>query len=153
MYIITCVFTNKVLRYFYCHRVPTIMKNLENSEILNHPEKSLKSHGFLSFFKKSWRVIVQGKSHGILHKPSVPSMIYGYGSLLVCIYKFTTLFHALSCMYYSVSVVVAVRGGHLHFSKKFKFIVRLTYFRKCTFDVVDLTLDYPTLVENTHEKS
>ena len=64
-------------------------------------------------------MIFQGKGHGILQKPSVPRTICGFGSVLVCIYKFAAFFHALSCMYYSVWVVmvVAVRGGHRFFLK------------------------------------
>ena len=70
---------------------------------------------FLLFPRSHGKLVFQGKSHGILHKPSVSYTIYGYGNLLVCIYKFTTFFHALTCMYYNVCVVivVAVRGSHL----------------------------------------
>ena len=63
-------------------------------------ETILESHGkvmdFLSFFKKSWKTDISRKSHGILHKPSVLCTMYGYGSLVDCIYKFTTFFPALS---------------------------------------------------------
>ena len=60
-------------------------------------ETILESHGkvmdFSLFPKKSWKTDISRKrlwkSHGILHRPSVPCMICGCGSLLIFIYKFT----------------------------------------------------------------
>ena len=49
-------------------------------------------------------VVLTETPPGILQKPSVPCTICGYGSILICIYKFTTFFHALSCMYFNVCV-------------------------------------------------
>ena len=82
------------------------------------------SHGKLIFQEEKVMEI-----HGILQKLSVPSMIYGDGRLLVCIYKITTFFHALTCMcvYVCLVMVVAVRGGHLYFSKKIKFMVQVYF--------------------------
>ena len=139
-------------------RVPTVM---ENPEIWNHPGKSRKNRGFLSFFKKSWKTDISRKkswkSHGILHKPSVLCTMYGYGSLVVCIYKFTTFFHALSWMYNYINVclvmVVAVRAGHLDFSKKFKImVIDFNFIQSIQLYRPNLWL-YPTLIENSHGKS
>ena len=78
-------------------RVPTVMDNPGKSRNL----------------KPSWKVMdfyLFPRNHGKL-------IFQGNLSLLVCIYKFTTFFHALSCMYYNVCLVmiVVVRGGHLYF--------------------------------------
>ena len=116
VYVILLRFWFRLLKHLVIYRVRS-WKILEFETIRE-------SHGFLSFFqevmesheisrKKSW------KCHGMLHKPLVLCMIYGHGSLLVCIYNFTTFFHAPSCKYYNVCLVRAVRGGHLWFSKKF----------------------------------
>ena len=75
-----------------------------------------KSWIFFFFSRRHGKLLCQGKSHVILPK-SDPCMIYGCGSLLVYIYKFTTFFLALSLMYYNVCVVVDVRRSHLNFSK------------------------------------
>ena len=89
--------------------------------------QSWKSHGFLSFFKKSWKTDISRKSHGILHKPSVMCTMYGYGSLVVCIIIQVHYFRSRSLVNVYINVclvmVVAVRAGHLDFSKKFKFMV------------------------------
>ena len=88
---------------------------------------SWKSHGFLSFFKKSWKTDISRKSHGILHKPSVLCKMYGYGSLVVCIIIQVHYFCSRSLVNVYINVclvmVVVVRAGHLDFSKKFKFMV------------------------------
>ena len=75
------------------------------------------------FFQNYGKLIIQGKGHGKIMKFCKNRQFrarynYGYGSVLVCISKFTTFFHSLSCMYFNVCVVmvVAVRGGHLYFS-------------------------------------
>ena len=77
-----------------------------------------------SGFPRSWKILEFEtilESHGNVHKPLVPCMIYGYDSLLVYIYMFTTYFPDLSCMHYNVSIVmvVAVRGGYHCSSKMF----------------------------------
>ena len=82
----------------------------------SHEKKSWKTDIIRIFLEKSWDIAqtIQFRAYTIC----------GYGSLLVCSFKFPTFFRGISCMHaciYNVSFVmgVAVRGGHLYFSKKF----------------------------------
>ena len=88
-------------------------KSWENLEF----ETILESHGFLSFFKKSWQTDISRKkswkSYGILQKLSVPCRYMAMepsSRLDLQVYYF----HALLCAYYNVRVVmvVAVRGSN-----------------------------------------
>ena len=98
--------------------------------------------------EKSWFFVFFSRSHDklIFH-------FQGKSSGKVMEFCTTRQFCArFSCKYYNVCLVmeVAVRGGHLYFSKTFKFMV------KCTFDFVDHTTTmglYPMLLENHHGKS
>ena len=91
---------------------------------------------FCLFPRSHGKLIFQGKGHGKLtefcRNRQFHTRYNGCGSILVCIYTFSSFLHALSCMYFNVSLVmiVAVRGDHLYFSKKFKFMVRV-YFQLC----------------------
>ena len=60
-------------------------------------------------------MIFQRKSHGILHKPSVPCTIYGYGTRLVCIYKFTIFRACIIMSVFKVGEAIIICQRSLNF--------------------------------------
>ena len=72
-----------------------------------------KSWIFVFFSKSHGKLIFQGKSPGIVHKPSVLWRICGYGSLLVSIYKLLSVMLSRACIISTLSTIL-LTGPHTY---------------------------------------